>query len=386
MHDPYDKKHLQELAHKWVQGTISPEELLEYNNWYDAQPDDLLELTEGYTSNPLQIRDRVHERLLDKIAKNKVVKLWPTLRRLGIAAAVLITLGASLWIYQNQTSQGRNTILAAQDVAPGKSGATLTLANGAQINLAAHSNGSLLKEAGISITKTKDGELVYQVDARSDKNQINTLSTSKGETYQLRLPDGTRVWLNAASSLTYASTLTVAGKRNVELNGEAYFEVAKDKTHPFVVKTKGQEVEVLGTHFNVNSYDNALSTQTTLLEGSVRVSAGTEAAAILKPGQQSVLKSGNQIQVKNVDVNEAVAWKDGYFRFYEVDLETFMNTISRWYDIDVVYEGGIAQYKDLAFGGAVSRSKNISEVLKILAQTGKVSYRVADRKVTISKE
>jgi transmembrane sensor len=386
MQDSYDKEHLQELAHKWVEGTISPEELLAYNTWYDAQPDDLLELTEGYAANPLVIRDRVHTRLLDYIGKDKKVKLWPKLRWVGVAAALLITVAAGLLIYQNQNGQPRNQILAAQDIAPGKNGATLTLANGKKINLAETSDGALLKDAGISITKTKDGELVYQAGASSSKNQINTLSTSKGETYQVRLPDGTRVWLNAASSLTYASSLTVAGKRNVELNGEAYFEVAKDKTHPFVVQTKGQEVEVLGTHFNVSSYDNALATQTTLLEGSVRVSAGTDAAAVLKPGQQSVLRDGDRIQVKSVDVNEAVAWKDGYFRFYEVDLETFMNTIARWYDIDVVYEGGIAQYKDLAFGGAVSRSKNISEVLKILAQTGKVSYRVEGKKVTISKE
>lgn len=386
MHDPYDKNHFQELAHKWVQGTITSEELLAYNTWYDAQPDDLLELTEGYAASSLEIRDRVHTRLLDHMGKTKKVKLWPKLRWVGVAAAVLITVGAGLLIYQNQTTQTRNTILAAQDIAPGKNGATLTLANGAKINLAGHANGALLKEAGISITKTKDGELVYRADARNGKNQLNTLSTSRGETYQLLLPDGTRVWLNAASSLTYASTLTVAGKRNVALDGEAYFEVAKDKIHPFVVQTKGQEVEVLGTHFNVNSYQNASATQTTLLEGSVRVSAGTAAVAILKPGQQSVLRTGDQIRVKNVDVNEAIAWKDGYFRFYEVDLETFMNTIARWYDIDVVYEGGIAQYQDLAFGGAVSRSKNLSEVLKILAQTGKVSYRIEGKKVTISKE
>lgn len=359
---------------------------MEYNAWYDAQPDDLLELTEGYAPDSLDIRDRVHTRLMDNIGKHKKVKLWPKLRWVGIAAAVLIAVG--LIFYQHQTTiQHNQALTAAQDIAPGKNGATLTLANGKQINLAAHTNGALLKDAGISITKTKDGELVYQASGHaSGKDQVNTLSTARGETYQLRLPDGTRIWLNAASSLTYASGLTIAGKRSVELNGEAYFEVAKDQAHPFVVKTAGQEIEVLGTHFNVNSYHDALATQTTLLEGSVRISAGAKDMAILKPGQQAVLTDAAHLRVKNVDVNEAVAWKDGYFRFYEVDLETFMNTISRWYDIDVVYEGGIAQYKDLAFGGAVSRSKNISEVLKILAQTGKVSYRVEGRKVTISKE
>lgn len=378
-----EKEQVLALLEKYRQGTCTAQEKAAVEAWYNSYAAKHIE--EVIEEDLDQERTIIWNQIQGSKQKPRVLRLQ--LMRYAVAAVLALMAVGAGWFYFGQ-SNGQNSLTArSADIAPAKSGATLTLANGKQIRLAEVTNGELAEEAGVRISKTPNGEIIYELKGNdAGKNKTNTLSTGKGETYQLQLPDGTRVWLNAATSLTYANVLTTGGKRSVELSGEAYFEVAKDKAHPFVVKSAGQQVEVLGTHFNINGYADAAATQTTLLEGSVRVSVGTGGAAILKPGQQSLVADKKPINVKTVDLNEAMAWKDGYFRFYEVDLETFMRTISRWYDIDVVYEGGIAQYEDLAFGGAVSRSKNISEVLKILAQTGKVSYRIEGRKVTISRE
>jgi transmembrane sensor len=378
-----EKEQVLALLERYHQGNCTAQEKAAVEAWYNSYAAEHIEelIEEDLDQERIIIWNQIQG------SKQKPATLRLQVMRYAVAAILaLMAIGAG-WFYFGHSNDKDLLMAGAADVAPAKSGATLTLANGKQIRLTDVTNGELAEEAGVRITKTSGGEIIYELKGKdAGKNKTNTLSTGKGETYQLQLPDGTRVWLNAATSLTYANVLTTGGKRSVELNGEAYFEVAKDKAHPFVVKSAGQQVDVLGTHFNVNSYADAAATQTTLLEGSVRVSAKTGEAATLKPGQQSLVVYKRPITVKTVDLSEAMAWKDGYFRFYEVDLETFMRTISRWYDIDVIFEGGIAQYKDLAFGGAVSRSKNISEVLKILAQTGKVSYRIEGRKVTISKE
>jgi ferric-dicitrate binding protein FerR (iron transport regulator) len=225
-----------------------------------------------------------------------------------------------------------------------------------------------------------------------------TATTPRGGMYQFTLPDNTKIWLNNASDLKVSPKFWNATQRVVQLTGQAYFEVAKDAKRPFIVQSAGQNITVLGTHFDISAYPGE-AIKTTLLEGSVRVTSlrgGTTTqpplhneqdgeAVTLKPNQQSIVTTSNKIEVKQVDVNEIIAWKNGYFRFYDVDLESFMTTIARWYNIEVNYEGGISQYKDLAFGGAVSRSKNISEVMKILEQTGKIHYKIEGRKVTITK-
>jgi len=355
---------------------------------------------------PLRHSDAIFLRIVESpgeglVRESRRQRLWP---RIAVAAAAVAAITLGTWFYftpRHPEGSAATRDLLVNDIKPGSVGATLTLANGKTIKLSSATNGELANQAGITVSKSADGQLVYEVKptkgTSDDLGAINTLSTAKGETYQVKLPDGTMIWLNAASSLKYAANLLQYGKRKVTLQGEAYFQVAKDKVHPFIVESKGQSVQVLGTHFNINAYPGEASIKTTLLEGSVSISSllssrGTAkdlnptgpGTTILKPGQQSTLK-GEVLKITQVDPSEATAWMEGYFRFYEVDLETFMNTIARWYDIEVEYEGGISRYEELAFGGSVSRSKNISAVLNILAQTGKVHYKIQGKKVTITK-
>jgi ferric-dicitrate binding protein FerR (iron transport regulator) len=246
--------------------------------------------------------------------------------------------------------------------------------------------GEVAKEYGVVIRKSVDGMIEYLItdQDKPDAAGKNTLSTARGETYRVRLPDSTAVWLNAASSLKFPVSFSGKKTRSVELSGEAYFEVFEDKAHPFVVRTDQQEVRVLGTHFNVSSYPDELYASTTLVEGAVNVSrpALPDAKTILlKPGQRSLLRSGN-LEVSNVDTQEAIAWKNGDFMFKNEHIESIMRKLSRWYDIEVSYEGDMS---DLIFIGVVSRSKNISAVLKIMESTGNIHFKIEGRRVTIRR-
>jgi len=316
--------------------------------------------------------------------------------RLFAAAAAVAAITLGTWLYTSRHPEGSAATrdLLVNDIKPGSVGATLTLANGKTIKLSSATNGELAKEAGVTIKKTADGQLIYEIASvpRNDDNApslregttkqshtSNTLATAKGETYQVKLPDGTAVWLNAASSLTYSASLTAHGKRVVRLSGEAYFQVAKDKTRPFIVESNGQKVEVMGTHFNINSYDEESSVKTTLLEGSVRIND----ALVLRPGQQSVISGTEPILVKEANLEEAMAWKNGDFLFGEEDFRTTMRKIARWYDVEIVYAPSAPD--NLAPGGWVSRSKNISAVLKIMEATGKVHFKVEGRRITVTQ-
>jgi ferric-dicitrate binding protein FerR (iron transport regulator) len=291
--------------------------------------------------------------------------------------------GAGLFFYKQQQSVKPEDIVAGlSDVDPGRLSATLTLADGKKIKLTGAKNGELAKQAGVVITKSADGQLVYEIKEKSaNADQMNTLSTANGETYKVRLPDGSLVWLNSASSLTYSAGLNEDGKRRVSLTGEGYFEIAKDKAHPFVVKTASQEVEVLGTHFNINSYKDEAAVATTLLEGSVRVS-GAVGQKVLKPGEQAI-NGANGIRVAKVDAENVVDWKDGDFYLNHLDYRTAMRKISRWYDVDIVYEKSVPA--DLEAGGWISRSTKLSLVLKMIESSGTVKFRVDGRTIYVSK-
>lgn len=233
----------------------------------------------------------------------------------------------------------------------------------------------------MSITKTANGQVVYTIadNNEAEANQFNTLSTAKGETYKVNLPDGTQVWLNAASSLTYPARFT-STNRKVTLTGEGYFEVAKDKAHPFIVGTDKQDVTVLGTHFNINAYTNESATKTTLLEGSVKVTADNQ-QQIIKPGQQAALRNGG-IKVLEIDTELATAWKNNKFIFDGDDIQYIMRMVERWYNVEIVYDTYTANEK---FYGGVSRYENVSEVLKSLESTGKIHFKVEGRKIFVRK-
>ena len=327
----------------------------------------------------LALKDKIWAGLeVDVTEKPRVKRLWP---RIAIAAAVAtIVFGAGLFVYKQNQKDVIQTAVYAQDVAPGKQGATLTLANGKKIRLSDAVNGELANESGVVITKSQNGELIYEVKGSSDKfSKINTLTTANGETYQLRLPDGSLVWLNSASSLTYSASLMKEGKRSVKLTGEGYFEIAKDKAHPFVVEAAGQQVEVLGTHFNVNAYSDEPAVATTLLEGSVKVASGSD-EKIIVPGEQA-RNRGGQLSVTKVDTENIVDWKEGDFNLQNVDFRTAMRKIARWYDVEVVYDKSVPQA--IEAGGWISRNSKLSSILKLIENSGLVKFKIEGKKVYV---
>lgn len=264
------------------------------------------------------------------------------------------------------------------DVPPGEDKAKLTLADGKVIFLQDIKDGIVREVNGIKITK-QDGQIIYQIAQNNLNNQeisFNQITTPKGGQFQVVLPDGSKVWLNSASSLYFPSTFS-GSKRRVELTGEGYFEIAENKALPFKVQTNRTTVEVLGTHFNIMAYENENSINTTLLEGSVKVSNGTE-TKVMVPGQQA--RINQNIELTAVDVEEVVAWKNGLFQFNNADLPTIMRQLERWYNVDFV---NARQLPEKHFTGIISRKTNISQVLKMLELSGGIQFKIEGRRITI---
>jgi ferric-dicitrate binding protein FerR (iron transport regulator) len=296
---------------------------------------------------------------------------------MGAAATLIVALG--LVFYTRNVSIDQKTIIQQISyIQPGQAGATLTLANGKRVRLSDAASGTIAQEGGVSVSKSTDGQLVYSLNrSNANANGENTLSTSNGETYQIRLHDGTKVWLNAGSSLTYTPRLVNAGKRRVKLVGEAYFEVAKDKLHPFIVSSNGQEVEVLGTQFNVNAYLNETNIKTTLLEGKIKIIQNGD-EKIIDPGQQAVLMN-NELKVQSVNVNVFTAWKNGYFDFTGMKLAEVFRQLERWYDVDIQIEGKLPE---IEFYGKVLRDENWNVVWALL-ETNNLGYILQGKKIIV---
>lgn len=400
-----EDKRLILLYQKFHSKTASVEELAELNNFLAGKGAEqrLFELiensyqpTEMHQAELTELRaEEIFEHITSHAQDHhKVIKLW---HRIAGVAAIAGLLTVSVFFKDQILSIGSKSEnnLSKHDVAPGISAATLTLANGQKVQLTDSSYGQLANESGVIITKTSDGKIVYEIKENNTAKpgQSNLLTTAMGQTYQVKLPDGSLVWLNAASSLKYPVSFVSVKERRVELNGEAYFEIAKDKLHPFLVKTDGQEVTVLGTHFNIRAYKEDKNIITTLAEGSVKVSYQASAwsdrgkivykdEVILSPGQQSQLKEESALSVSNAIMEESLAWKEGNFVFNEVNIDKIMQDIARWYNIEVFYEGPLPKG---AFSGNISRSKNISQILKALESTKLVHFRIEGRKVYVSK-
>ncbi|WGQ08925.1 FecR domain-containing protein [Pedobacter gandavensis] len=309
--------------------------------------------------------------------------LWPKAIAAAAAVVLMVLSVGGYFYFQNKSVETENRLAVnTHDVDPGGNKATLTLADGSTISLTDANNGELAKQSGVKISKSKNGELVYSVIA-SDASSLafNTISTPKGGIYQVNLPDGTKVWLNAASSIKFPTTFAQLSQRKVELEGEAYFEVAKNKKVPFVVSTGGQQVQVLGTHFNISSYSDEGELKTTLLEGSVKVMAAN--TIVLKPGQQSNLKrnGSGDLKVSTANIAQVMAWKNGFFHFEKENLHEVMRQLSRWYDIEVIYE---VDRHDDEFMGDIPRGIKLSEALKILSFEG-TQFRIEGRKLIVKK-
>jgi transmembrane sensor len=387
-----DFNRLAELFNKYLSKDITEEQRLEfltyvrdpaYTEFIEVLISNSYEHPEKLGSMNAEAKDRIFQAIVGEPETEirRTIRLWPHIS-VAVALAACI-FGAGLFYYNLDINREHsNPLVYKNDAVPGVSGATLTLSNGKKIRLSDTQNGEVAKEADVIITKSEKGEVVYEVKGNSDEpGKLNILSTAKGETYKLRLPDGSYVWLNSASSLTFSSNLVESGKRTVKLQGEGYFEVAKDKLHPFVVITDKQNVEVLGTHFNINSYREEAIVATTLIEGSVSVTSG-KLKQVIKPGEQAV-SNGSSISVNEVNIDNVVDWKGGDFNLDELDFRVAMRKIARWYNVDIVYEASVPQ--NIKSGGWISRTKALSAVLRHIESSGQVHFRVEGRLVYVAK-
>jgi transmembrane sensor len=322
----------------------------------------------------------------DQVITPPVLGRKPVWLRIAVAASIILCLSAAVFFMSRKAAVQQQIVRnepSKNDLVPGGNKAILTLSTGQQIVLTGARNGKLAQQGDAAVTKTGEGQIVYKTAGESAKAEVsyNTTSTPRGGQFQIVLADGTKVWLNAASSITYPTAFT--GKdRQVEITGEAYFEVAHNAAKPFRVKSSGQIVEVLGTHFNINAYKDEPVITTTLFEGSVRVNKGTTSAQ-LKPGQQSsVTEKENNLNIKitdNVDLDQALAWKNGKFYFTNTDIEEVMRQVARWYDVDIEYTGKVP---NMRLSGSCYRNLTASKALAILEYTG-INFKIEGRKIIV---
>jgi ferric-dicitrate binding protein FerR (iron transport regulator) len=399
-----DANQFSDLLKRYRLGTCTEEEKVWVEGWYSERRgkiyDPLTEAEEALAG------ERIYNNIMDMLAvktDDKVIPLWRKNKVWWVAAGTILLMATATYFLFNKKESVPEIVRTpkpeTKPVMPGGNKALLTLADGSVIVLDSAANGALSQQGKTIVLKKQDGELVYKSDSGNQEAVAwNTISTPRGGQYQVVLPDGTKVWLNALSSLRFPAGFT-GNERVVELTGEAYFEVVplirpvggELKKAPFIVNILssagkvGGRVEVLGTHFNVKAYHDEDAVKTTLLEGKVKVIS--EIAGLrhpmsvsLVPGQQARLdKSGQMTVDEDADTDEAVAWKNGRFQFTNADVETVMREISRWYDVTIEYAGKIPAEK---FEGEIPRSSNITEVFKIL-ELSNVHCKIAGRKITV---
>lgn len=301
------------------------------------------------------------------------------------AAVILLMLGLFIWKQDSSPEKETPPLVQQPDRSPGGAKAILLLADGRELVLDSMGNGLLAQQGNSSVTKTADGVLLYKADGKNAKApgaaiDYNILRTPRGGQYQLTLPDGTKVWLNAASSIRYPATFP-GSDRTVEIQGEAFFDIKKEKDHPFRVKINETTlVEVLGTSFNINAYSNEPSLSTTLIDGTVKVVEGNRDHQ-LKPGQQMAIYGPGESRILNIsDPAQVIAWKNGYFDFNKQGLKAMMRQLERWYDINVIYEGAIS---DMIFKGQMDRQMSLSGIIQFLSASG-IKASLQGRTLTIS--
>lgn len=330
---------------------------------------------------------RIHQQI--QADKNHNVADGPIYFRywkpIAVAASIVLCLavGAGLFLYKNSIRPIKvQDISAENDIQPGSNRATLTLADGSVVDLSTTQDGIIV---GADAIKYEDGVTVDNTNSTAQSYSLLTLTTPAAGQYKITLADGTKVWLNAASTLRYPAQFG-SNERRVELIGEAYFEVAKDTKKPFVAYSEGQTVTVLGTHFNISAYPNETTIKTTLLEGAVRVTPTKNAKAIeLKPNQQAVLTTTNgTLETNSISVKNAVEWKNGDFNFEEGDFKSVMRKIARWYDVEVVYDQNVPTGIEL--GGWISRKNSLSKVLKWIESTSDVRFELEERRLLVKKK
>lgn len=397
------QEELRELIEKYLTEDLSQQEFqLLWSALEEEENKEVwMEMTRNVWDNPMyhglsddHIKENALDRLRPLLAQEALSPTIPDKKALGVrwlarggawwAAAVFVVLcsvgGYLLFFNQQQPQQAASTgnIVAKSDVAPGSNKALLTLSDGS--TLALDSAGNQLIRQGATTIRQHNGLLQYKAQGTVSGVAYNTLTTPRGGQFKIVLPDGTRVWLNAASSIRYPVAFT-QNERRVMITGEVYFEVAGNAAKPFMVDVNGStEVEVLGTHFNINAYKDETAINTTLLEGKVRVNMNQQPGVILKPGQQASLSTKGTLQVfKDIDTAQVIAWKDGWFQFHLANLPEVMRQVSRWYDVEVNYKGDIT---DAVFEGRIQRDLTLAQMLKILEKYH-VRFHVEGKTITV---
>jgi ferric-dicitrate binding protein FerR (iron transport regulator) len=335
-----------------------------------------------------RIKDLLEIRLQNSLREQKTkviyLKQW---KFVAVAASVLLFISAGLYLFVKKNAReavytvNHNNDNPVPDIQPGTNKAILTLSTGKSIVLDSAKNGLLSQQGNAAISKSANGLVVK--NGADDKSEIqtafNTITIPRGGKYNIVLPDGTSVWLNSSSSLTFP-TMFIGSERKVSLTGEAYFEVAKNKAMPFKINVNNKQVvEVLGTHFNISAYTDEAAITTTLLEGSVKVNY-KNTSSLLKPGQMAVNDPLQGITVKDANIDEVMAWKNDMFLFSNENITTIMKKVSRWYDVDVTFKGDMT---NVNFDGNYSRSKTLTNLLKNIELMDKVHFVVEGRRITI---
>ncbi|MBL7696824.1 MAG: FecR domain-containing protein [Chitinophagaceae bacterium] len=379
----YIPDHIQQLIHKFFEGSITPEEKKRLDEWYHSFSSDNVVVFSDESEKHFNIR--MKSRLNKLLEKNRAA---PTARIIFFraAAAAVFIIAASLLIFKfvypgnKQATYTSVKTPEVTDIDPGVNKAILTLGNGSTVVLDSTSGKSLASEGGMNVVKVGDNRVEYQRSGIQQKGATvyNTITTPRGGQYHVALADGTNVWLNASSSVRFPVEFNDS-TREIEMTGEAYFEVAHNPKKPFRVKVKDNYINVLGTHFNVMAYDNEPGINTTLLQGSVRID-NEKSSRVLAPGQQAMVGALGSIRIKkDADVEEAIAWKNGFFLFNSSDIRSIMHQVERWYDADVHYEGEVK----LHFTGQVSRNVKVSELLRKLELTNEVHFKIEGKKITV---
>ena len=384
-----NKKRLELLAIKWLEGSITPEEQKEFSDWYNRDQDLTVFVPPSSATCEEEHREKILSGILDKRQYYQKSVNW---YRPAIAVAILLIAACySIIFFTREQKPLINHAESAlsHDVGPGGEKATLTFDDGRSIALDEQQNGILTYDNGVRITKN-NGMVIYETtDSEREKTGYNIITTPRGGEYTLRLPDGSTVWLNAASSLRYPTTFS-DHSRVVELQGEAFFDIVPfesankqgyDKI-PFIVTINGkQTVKVLGTQFNINGYEDEQSVKTTLVEGCVEVLTDKGRSALLKPNQQSNLATNGKLTItEHADMEEALAWKNGLILFKDTDIKIIMRQIARWYDVDVVYRDNIPER---LFNGGISRNSKLSSLLEILETSG-IHFSVEGKQIIVT--
>jgi ferric-dicitrate binding protein FerR (iron transport regulator) len=378
---------LRELLNKEKNNNLSEPERQRLEDWYKS-------LNVGTTAfkeddpNNLELSEQMllefRQKWLKPTASLHKITFMHKLMR---AAAIIISIsliGAAYLLFFNKPKQEIATIqyqkFESDITPPANAKAVLTLADGSKINLDSMSNGTLAVQGKTNVVKQADGLIAYE-GAATKTIGYNTLTVPKGsKPMKLLLVDGSRVWLNVASSITYPTAFT-GKERRVSVSGEAYFEIAHDASKPFVVRNGSMDVQVLGTHFNVNTFeDDDNNIKVTLLEGAVKINNG-DSKAFLKPGQQALVSNKVKV-VDDVDLDKVMAWKNGYFQFDKASLQSVLKQVSRWYDVEVIYQG---KNRPREFIGEIERDLSLSEVLKIL-KINNVNFTIEEKKLIIKPD